>query len=209
MPSHPITYLIGAGGHGRVIADILLESGHPPTAFLDDAPMHNSISNIPVIHGLELPESTASVIIAVGDNFVRAALAARYSKFTVAIHPSAQVSRDAEIGPGSVVMAGAVINPGVRVGAHCIINTCASIDHDCFISDFAHIAPGATLGGNVQVGTASMIGLGANVIHGLVIGAHTVIGAGSTVVRDVRDNVVAFGSPARELRTRSPGDRYL
>lgn len=209
MPSHPVTYLVGAGGHARVIADILLASGHPPAAFLDDAPKHNYLFEIPVITGLELPEPTASVIIAVGDNFLRATLASRYSTFAVAIHPLAQVSRHAEIGPGSVVMAGAVINAGARIGAHCIVNTHASIDHDCLIGDFAHVAPGVTLGGNVQVGEATMIGLGANVIHGLVIGAHTVIGAGSTVVGNVGDNVVALGSPARVRRTRSPGDRYL
>jgi sugar O-acyltransferase (sialic acid O-acetyltransferase NeuD family) len=209
MPTQPVTYLIGAGGHARVVADILAESGHPPIAFLDDAPMHNLISDIRVIQGLELPEPNASVIVAVGDNFVRATLAARYSVFGVAIHPSARVSRHAEIGPGSVVMAGAVINAGARVGAHCIINSCASIDHDCLIADFAHVAPGATLGGNVQVGSGAMIGLGANVIHGIAIGAHTVIGAGSTVVRDVGSNLVAFGVPARAIRARAPGDRYL
>jgi len=178
-------------------------------AFLDDAPMHNLISDIPVIRGLELPEPNASVIVAVGDNFVRATLAARYSVFGVAIHSSARVSRHAEIGPGSVVMAGAVINAGARVGAHCIINSAASVDHDCLIADFAHVAPGATLGGNVHVGSGTMIGLGANVIHGIAIGAHTVIGAGSTVVRDVPSNVVAFGLPARVIRARATGDRYL
>ncbi len=209
MTPHSVTYLIGAGGHAKVIADILLASGHRPAAFLDDAPKHNYIFDIPVITGLELPEPTASVIVAVGDNFLRATLAARYSKFAVAVHPSAQVSRHAEIGPGSVVMAGAVVNAGARIGAHCIINTSASVDHDCLIADFAHVAPGATLGGNVQVGASTMIGLGANVIHGLVIGAHTVIGAGSTVVSDVPDNVVALGSPARVKRGRAPGDRYL
>jgi sugar O-acyltransferase (sialic acid O-acetyltransferase NeuD family) len=209
MPTHPVTYLVGAGGHARVIADILVESGHPPTAFLDDAPKHNRIGDIRVIQGLELPEPNASVIVAVGDNFVRATLAARYSTFGVAIHPSAWVSRHAEIGPGSVVMAGAVINAGTRIGAHCIINTCASVDHDCLIDDFAHVAPGATLGGNVHVGSGTMIGLGANVIHGIAIGEHTVIGAGSTVVRDLPSSVVAFGSPARVIRAREIGDRYL
>ena len=209
MPSHRTTYLIGAGGHAKVIADILIESGHPPTAFLDEAPKYNRIFDLPVIQGLELPEPNASVIIAIGDNFVRAQFAARYSAFDVAIHPWARVSRDAELGPGSVVMAGAVINPGARIGAHCIVNTHASIDHDCLIADFAHIAPGATLGGNVAVGVGAVIGLGANVIHGLVIGDHAVIGAGSTVVRDVPPNVVALGSPARVIRSRAAGDRYL
>jgi sugar O-acyltransferase (sialic acid O-acetyltransferase NeuD family) len=202
-------YVIGAGGHGKVIADILIALGRPPIAFLDEAPQHNRVLDIPVIQGLELPEPTATVIIAVGDNFVRAKIVARYSSFGVAIHPSARVSRDAEIGPGSVVMAGAVINPGARIGAHCIINSAACIDHDCLIADFAHVAPGATLGGNVQVGSGSFVGLGANVIHGIVIGEHTVVGAGSTVIRDIPARVVALGSPARVARTREPGDRYL
>jgi sugar O-acyltransferase (sialic acid O-acetyltransferase NeuD family) len=204
-----MTYLIGAGGHAAVIADILIESGCPPTAFLDDAPTHNSIFDIPVIQGLELPEPAAAVIVAVGDNFVRATLAARYSNFDVAVHPSARLSRHAEIGPGCVVMAGAVINARARIGAHCIINTHASVDHDCLIADFAHVAPGATLGGNVQVGRGTLIGLGANVIHGLIIGEHSVIGAGATVVNDIPANVVALGSPARVLRSRERGDRYL
>src|SRR4051812_17993193 len=143
MSSPRVTYLIGAGGHAKVIADTLVECGHPPAAFLDDAPTQNRILDIPVIHGLSLPEPNASVIIAIGDNFIRATLATRYTTFALAIHPSARVSRHAEIGPGSVVMAGAVINAGARIGAHCIINTLASVDHDCLIADFAHVAPGA------------------------------------------------------------------
>lgn len=204
-----IIYLVGAGGHARVIADILIESGTPPKAFLDEAPQHNHLLATPVIQGLELPEPDAAVIVAIGDNFVRAKIASRFSTFALAIHPSARIARDAEIGPGTVVMAGAVINPGVRIGAHCIINTHASVDHDCLIGSFAHIAPGATLGGNVEVGSGAMVGLGANVIHGRIIGEHAVIGAGSTVVRDVAANVVAVGSPARVVRGRAAGDRYL
>jgi len=204
-----VTYLIGAGGHAKVIADILIACERAPVAFLDDAPPHNHVLGIPVIKGLELVEPGSAVIVAVGDNAARMRLARRYSVFDVAVHPSATVSRDAEIGPGTVVMAGAVINPGARIGAHCIINTNATVDHDCLISDFAHVAPGATLGGGVQVGIASMVGLGASVSHGLVIGEHTIVGAGATVVRDLPACVVAVGSPARVLRTRSPGDRYL
>jgi sugar O-acyltransferase (sialic acid O-acetyltransferase NeuD family) len=209
MPSQRVTYLIGAGGHAKVIADILIECGRPPAAFLDDAPQHNLILGITVIKGLELPEPGSAVIVAVGDNWTREQLARRYTEFDVAIHPSARVSRDAEIGPGTVVMAGAVINPGTRVASHCIINTGATVDHDCLISDFAHIAPGATLGGNVRVGVGSMVGLGANVVHGRVIGEHTIVGAGSTVVHDLPPCVVAVGTPARPLRTRESGDRYL
>lgn len=208
-PYDDVTYLIGAGGHAKVIADILIACGRPPVAFLDDAPPHNYVLGIPVIQGLVLAEPGSAVIVAVGDNDTRMRLARRYTVFDVAVHPSATVSRDAEIGPGSVVMAGAVINAGARVGAHCIINTNATVDHDCLISDFAHVAPGATLGGNVQVGIGSMVGLGASVSHGRIIGEYTIVGAGSTVVRDLPERVVAVGSPARILRARAPGDRYL
>jgi sugar O-acyltransferase (sialic acid O-acetyltransferase NeuD family) len=209
MSTQRITYLIGAGGHAKVIADILIASGRPPAAFFDDAPQQNHILGITVIKGLALPEPDSAVIIAIGDNYTREQLARRYTVFDVAIHPSGHISRDAEIGPGSVVMAGAVIGPGVRIGSHCIINTGATVDHDCLISDFAHIAPGATLGGNVRVGAGSMVGLGANVIHGREIGEHTIVGAGSTVVRDLPAFVVAIGSPARPLRAHKRGDRYL
>lgn len=208
MPSR-VTYLIGAGGHAKVIADILIQSGRPPAAFLDDAPQHNQLLGITVIKGLELPEPGSAVIVGVGDNATRERIAQRYGRFDVAIHPSAIVSRHAEIGPGSVVMAGVVINAGARVGSHCIVNTGAILDHDCLISDFAHIAPGATLGGNVRVGVGSMVGLGANVIHGRSIGDHTIVGAGSTVVHDLPPCVVAVGSPARAIRTRAPTDKYL
>jgi len=204
-----ITYLIGAGGHAKVIADILVAAGRPPAAFLDDAPQHNQILGITVIKGLVLPEPDSAVIIAIGDNVTREELARRYTVFDIAIHPAGHISRDAEIGPGSVVMSGAVINAGARIGSHCIINSGAIIDHDCLISDFAHIAPGATLGGNVRVGVGSMVGLGASVIHGRAIGAHTIVGAGSTVVRDLPSFVVAIVSPARPVHERKRGDRYL
>jgi len=209
MSMQRITYLIGAGGHAKVIADILVAAGRPPAAFLDDAPQHNQILGITVIKGLVLPEPDSAVIIAIGDNVTREELARRYTVFDIAIHPAGHISRDAEIGPGSVVMSGAVINAGARIGSHCIINSGAIIDHDCLISDFAHIAPGATLGGNVRVGVGSMVGLGASVIHGRAIGDHTIVGAGSTVVRDLPSFVVAIGSPARPVHERKRGDRYL
>jgi sugar O-acyltransferase (sialic acid O-acetyltransferase NeuD family) len=209
MSSQRVTYLIGAGGHAKVIADILIAAGRPPAAFLDDAPQQNRVLGIAVIKGLALPEPDSAVIVAIGDNFTREQVARHYTVFDIAIHPSSHISRDAEIGPGSVVMAGVVINAGARIGSHCIINSGATIDHDCLISDFAHVAPGATLGGNVRVGSGSMVGLGANVIHGREIGEHTIVGAGSTVVRDLPPCVVAIGSPARPVRVRKPGDRYL
>lgn len=202
-------YLIGAGGHARVVADILNAAGVCPAAFVDRAPTRREIAGVPVIPGETIPDSSASVIVAIGDNFVRERIAAGFARFAVAIHPTAVLGGDVEIGEGSVVMAGAVINAGARIGRHCIVNTRASIDHDCVICDFAHVAPGATLGGGARVGRGSMIGLGANVIHGREIGDYSVVGAGSTVVRDIADGVLAVGTPARAIRSRAPGDRYL
>jgi acetyltransferase-like isoleucine patch superfamily enzyme len=106
-------------------------------------------------------------------------------------------------------MAGAVLNPGVRVGEFCIVNTRASLDHDSTMGAFSSLAPGAITGGNVAVGSYSNVGMGATVLPGVSIGQHTLIGAGALVYRSVPDNSVAYGVPARLIRSRQPGDRYL
>ena len=202
-------YIVGAGGHGAVIADILVASGRVVRAFLDRAPSRDSIAGLPVITGTTLPEPDAAVIVAIGDNHTREVVAAQYQCFATAIHPSAVVASGVEIGEGSVVMAGAVVNPGVRIGRHCIVNTQSSVDHDCIIGDFAHIAPGAILGGNVTLGRGAFIGLGGRVIHGIRIGEATIVGAGATVVEDLPESVVAWGVPARVRHGRNASDRYL
>jgi sugar O-acyltransferase (sialic acid O-acetyltransferase NeuD family) len=202
-------YLIGAGGHAKVVADILIASGCPPTAVLDDDPKQATLLGLSVFSTATPPSPDGRVIVAIGDNYVRERITLRYNQFGTAIHPSAQIGRDVEIGDGSVIMAGAVINPGSRIGRHCIVNTRASVDHDCVLEDFAHVAPGATLGGRVRVGRGTMVSLGASVIHGLVIGEYTVVGAGAIVVRDLPSGVIAYGVPARVVRNRSPDEPYL
>lgn len=154
-------------------------------------------------------------IIAIGDNWTRGNVAeevrriAPNFKFASVIHPSAQIGNDVSIGNGTVVVAGAIINSGSTVGAHCIINTNSSIDHDCKIANFASIAPGATLAGHVNLGSYSAVCVGANVINDLSVGEHTIIGSGATVVTDILDYVVALGTPARAIRKRKAGDKYL
>jgi acetyltransferase-like isoleucine patch superfamily enzyme len=106
-------------------------------------------------------------------------------------------------------MAGAVINPGCKVGDFCIVNTRASLDHDSVMGDFSSLAPAAVTGGNVQIGAFSVIAIGAIVAHAVRVGEHAVIGAGATVLRHVPDRVVAYGTPARIIRQREPGDPYL
>ncbi len=121
-------------------------------------------------------------------------------KFPNIIHPNAIISQSSDIGEGNYIAPGVIINSGVKIGNHCIINTGAIIDHDCRIEDFVHIAPGAVISGGVEIGKYSHIGAGSSVIQYLQIGKNTVIGAGSVVVKNIGDNVVAFGNPCKEAK---------
>ena len=215
--------LIGASGHAKVIIDMIDKAGAHEIIGLvaEDPTVDGMLCGYPILGGLDaLPLISAErrfdgLIVAVGDNWRRSEVARRIltslpaADFVSAIHPSAQIARCVDIGRGTVVMAGAVINSGCRIGQHCVVNTRASIDHDSVIGEFVSIAPAAALGGNVRVGDFSAICLGSMVIHGLNIGEHTVVGAGATVVRDVPSYVVAYGTPARVIRERRKGQRYL
>lgn len=215
--------LIGASGHAKVIIDIIERAGeHEIVGLITAEQRHDPIFNgYPILGGFDsLPEiseerNVEGLIAAVGDNWSRSEVVRRVADllptcdFVTCTHPSAQIARCVEIGSGTVIMAGAVVNSGSCIGRHCIINTRASLDHDSVIGEFASIAPGATVGGNVHIGDYSAISLGSNIIHGLTIGEHTVIGAGSAVVSDVPSYVVAYGTPARVIRERQKGQRYL
>ncbi|MEW6055176.1 MAG: acetyltransferase [Bdellovibrionota bacterium] len=206
--------VFGAGGHAKVIIDILEKQGkYKIVGILDDSVKTATALGYPVLG----PESrlgefkVTQGIVAIGDNWARSKLVERIGRlapgfqFVVAIHPSAQIGKDVEIGPGSVVMAGTCINPSTKIGSHCIVNTASSIDHDCAVEDFASIGPGATLGGNCKIGKMSMVGLGASIIHQINVGEHALIGAGAAVVEDIPQNVVAVGTPARIVKERQPG----
>ena len=155
------------------------------------------------------------VVVAIGDNTTRRRvveqLVARSPSavFSPVVHPSATIASDVEIGPGSFIAAGVILGTGVRVGRHCIVNTGASIDHDCRLGNFSSVSPGACLGGGVQVGTSAVVGLAAAMIHGIHLGDHSILGAGSVAVRDIPSRVVAYGVPARVIRARAEGGRYL
>lgn len=157
----------------------------------------------------------SACVVAVGDNAVRRDCVERIRQawpeveFATIIHPGAIVAGDAEIGAGTVILAGAIVNPGCRIGSHCILNTGSQLDHDCVMGDFAALGPRVATGGTVRIGEGSIIGVGASIIHGITIGEETVVGAGAVVVRDVPDHVVAYGNPARVVRKRRAGDKYL
>lgn len=203
--------IYGASGHGKVIADIIEKSGETVLAFVDDNETlwGKFFCGYPVWRGrshlFEYAEKEDfSVIIGIGDNYRRREIVKTMESagiyFDTAIHPSAQLGNDVDIGEGTVIMANSVVNPGTRIDCHCIVNTAVTIDHDCIIGNFVHLSPGAHLGGSVQVGNSSWIGLGASIINNINIAEHTIIGAGSVVIRNVDAYSVVAGNPAAFLR---------
>lgn len=197
------TYLFGASGHGKVIKESLEASGVQVEAFVDDNPAVNECAGRPVMHDAS---GLSPMIVSIGVNRVRKIVVEKIQalnkdvEFATAIHPSAIVSPSAKIGEGTVVMAGAVINADVVIGKHCIVNTGATIDHDVVLEDYVHVAPGVNISGATHVGEGTWVGVGSCVIQCLNIGKNCMIGAGSVVVRDIPDNVVAYGNPCRVVR---------
>ena len=188
-------YLFGASGHGKVVKEIVEANGQQVEAFVDDNPNINTLCGKEVLHG---ENDLSPMIVCVGDNIIRKKVVERlHCVFGIAIHPTAIISKTANIGEGTVVMAGAVINADAIIGKHCIINTGATIDHDCVIGDYCHIAPGVNVSGGTHIGEGTWIGVGSSLIQCLNIGNSCMIGAGSVLVTDIPDNVIAFGNPCK------------
>lgn len=215
--------IIGSSGHAKVIIDIVEKENKYNIAGLTDKfrEKDEEVSGYRIIGKEEdiakllKKHNISGGIIAIGDNWTRSRVCENIKsirpdfRFVTAIHPSAQTAKDVEIGNGTVVMAGAIINSSSSVGEHCIINTNSSLDHDSVMKDFSSLAPNVTTGGNVEIGKFSAISLGAKIIHGIRIGEQTVIGAGSVVLKDVSSFSVACGIPAKVIRKREAGDKYL
>jgi sugar O-acyltransferase (sialic acid O-acetyltransferase NeuD family) len=200
--------ILGASGHGKVVADIALLLGYTGVVFFDDAwPSKSSVGRWSVVGTTEtLLGSVAdfdAVIVGIGDSRIRlekhAVLTATNAPLVTLIHPAAVVSDFVQIGIGSVICAGAVVNVDARLGVAVIVNTGAAVDHDCRLADGVHIAPGAHLSGDVHVGAGSWIGVGACVKQGVHIGADVMVGAGSVVVSNIPDGVTVVGNPARPI----------
>jgi acetyltransferase EpsM len=204
-------FLFGAGGHGRVVFDVIeRQARYEVVAVLDDAPQEDAVFfEIPVTPGTELPELARSGprlgVVAIGDNRQRAdvvrRLAAAGLQFATVVDPSVRIGRGVTMGPGTVAMPGVVVNVGARIGEHVILNTSCSVDHDCRIESLSHLSPGVHLGGQCTIGEEAHIGIGASVKQGVRIGHRVTIGAGAAVLDDVPDDVVAAGVPARVLRS--------
>ena len=204
--------IVGAGGHGKVMAEVAEASGEwQKIALLDDryAVLNNSL-RWPVLDKISQAGRFVSeyshAAVAVGDSAMRLEwldmLTSYGFQIPSLIHPTAWVSPSARLAEGCVVMANATIQADVRLGRGCIVNTGASVDHDCRISDGVHICPGVNMAGGVSVGEGSLIGIGSSIIQQIRIGSNTTVGAGSVVISDIGDNVTAFGNPAREQGNR-------
>ena len=200
--------ILGASGHGKVVADSAEHAGWKEIVFYDDAwPKCGTNGAWDVVGDTKALLSKLSqydgVIIAIGDNHTRlkkhTELITHGASLVSIVHPGAQISQYVELGIGSVVMAGAIINVDSKLGASCIVNTGATIDHDCVLGDGVHISPGANLSGAITIGDASWVGVGASIRQLVSIGKNAVIGAGAVVVSNVQDFQTVVGVPAREL----------
>ena len=194
--------ILGASGHGKVVADIAKLNGYSEIEFLDDDESLTVCGAYPVVGKCEQAEKVRNdIFVAIGNATYRKMFLEKFAErhIPVLIHPDAVVADDVAIGEGSVVMAGAVINPGTRVGRGCIVNTSSSIDHDCVIGDYVHIAVGAHLCGTVSVGDMSWIGAGATVINNVNISSGCTIGAGAVVIKDIDEKGTYIGVPAKRM----------
>lgn len=198
--------VIGASGHGKVVADIVRRSGDTLLGFLDDnEALPSEITGIPVLGKVadyaRYPE--ASFVVGIGNSAIREKIACQLNnvRWYTAIHPSAVISAlDTKIDVGSVIMANAVINPSAYVGEHSIVNTAAVVEHDNHIGSFAHISVGARLGGTVLVGSHTWVGIGATISNNISICDHCTIGAGAVVICDIKESGTYVGIPARKIK---------
>ena len=197
--------IFGAGGHGKVVADVAELNGFNEIFFYDDDlhkrfnwEIHGNFQALSQsIHCFDL------VFVAIGNNRLRVSLQESLKKsggkFGVLTHPKSVISKYASIGEGTIIMANVVVNSYAHIGECCILNTASTVDHDCFIDHGVHICPGVNLAGGVKIGKFTMIGIGSQLKEGINIGSNVVAGAGSNIIKNIDDNLKIFGNPAIKI----------
>jgi sugar O-acyltransferase (sialic acid O-acetyltransferase NeuD family) len=212
--------IVGAGGHGQVVADMIAAGASVGddvltlAGFLDDDPglVGAEVGGVPVLSNLGSIGRVAAdaFVVAIGSNPARARIGQHLQSTGLRLvsiqHPHSSVSRTVTIGDGTMVSAGAVVVTGSRIGRAVILNTGCTVDHHSQIGDYAHIAPGVHLGGEVAIGERTLVGIGAVVLPRCRVGAGCTIGAGAVVIGDVPDGVTAVGVPARPFPSPSGRD---
>lgn len=206
--------LLGASGHSKVIIDILhsisrKEKKEYSIALLDDDETlyHTDIMGHRVIGKIDdcVRHPDSKFIIAIGNNRIRRKIAQEYPlDYMAAVHPSAVIGENVQIGTGTVIMPGTIVNSGTQIGGHCIINTSSTVDHDGRIGDYVHLSPGVHLGGAVSIGQGTWMGVGSCCVNNVAIAPEIVVGAGGVVVKDLREPGTYVGIPAKKM-----GDRKL
>jgi sugar O-acyltransferase (sialic acid O-acetyltransferase NeuD family) len=209
--------IIGAGGHAVSVSNVASSCGMRVAAYVDDSKSGTKVLGIPVITKQLCIDThfDKNFVIAIGDNSARELIYKEFkselpnSKFPALIHQSAVVGINSRIGNGAIIMPQANVGPNSIIGEFCIVNTSASIDHDCEMQSFSSLAPRAVTGGGVNIGVRTAVSIGAIIKHGISIGDDVVIGANSYVDKAIGNNIVAYGSPCKVVRTRIKGDSYL
>lgn len=208
MDYHKKLLIIGASGHGKVVADIASKMEKwSDIAFLDDDQSKTSILNFPVINSTNAIKEYIheyDIFVAIGNNKTRKKLISECehlgATLPILVHPSAIIGMDVHIGFGSVIMANSVINASTVIGVGCIINTSVSVDHDNKIGNYVHISPGAHLAGTIRVGDNCWIGAGAILRNNITLGENIVIGMSAAVIHDIQDEGTYIGIPARKMK---------
>jgi len=200
-------YVLGAGGHAKVVVSTLRAADFKIQGILDDDELANGreLLGVPIVGSIAELEriDNPRAVIAIGNNRTRQEIAGRFPavEWITAVHPSAVVDPSVVLGPGTVIFAGAIIQPDTAIGRHVIVNTGATIDHDCGIGDYTHIAPGCNLAGQVEVGEGVLMGIGSAAVPLAKIGAWTTVGAGGVVIQDLPANIIAAGIPAKPIKS--------
>ncbi len=200
--------IIGAGGHARVLIDILKLEDRVIIGLVTREKSVDAVAGVPVLGGDDClekyPPGSCEVVNgigSIGDMSARKEIFTRLKSigyvFSSVVHPSAILATGINLGEGVQMMAGSVIQTGVAIGDNSIINTGSIVDHDSFIGSHVHIAPGVVISGGVRIGDLTHIGTATAVIQGIQIGKEVVIGAGSVVIRDIPEKVTAVGIPAK------------
>lgn len=196
--------IIGASGHGKVIADIIRKSNDTVVGFLDDAfefitQFYGSTILGKVDRYVEFKD--CEFIIAIGNNEIRQRIAGQLKcEWYTAIDPSAKISESAKIGKGSCIMANAVVNADAAILEHTIINTSAIIEHDCLIGSFSHVSPRSVVCGLTKIGNNVWLGAGSTIINVLSICDNVVIGAGSVVTKSINEEGTYVGVPTKRIK---------
>ncbi len=194
-------FLYGAGGHGKVVAEILLENGIEIEGVYSDNTVALFFQKFPFLGVFKEAQEQQEFIISIGNNFARKNIVeSLHVKWGKAISKAANIAASASIGDGTMIIKGVSVNADASIGKHVILNTNCSVDHDCLIENFVHISPNVALAGNVTVGEGTHIGIGSCIIPGIKIGKWAVIGAGTVVVRDIPDYAVVVGNPGKVIK---------